>query len=159
FETLLEEKVVLSEVIRSKASQRGFLNDEIPKQQEPEVEDLGKKATLHAGDYEKISAHIARKVTSGNLKEADGLSTKVLAGLNAPRADHRVAAVHALPSVIGELSRNDKWKNVEFSLAFLLTNHFRKESEDGVIGAYISYFSHGFQRKYEAKDYAGCREF
>lgn len=146
--------VVLPESIRQKFIQRGFI-----KLPEPEPEDVRSKAVMEPDDYSKLMDAIRQDLAAGKVDEVDRASKRLLGGLNATQADHRLAAGRLLPAMVEELSRHEKWKYVETSVSFVAVNCFKKETDDAVLDVFAGFLVAGFRKKYEQKDLAGCKEF
>ena len=121
-------------------------------------EELLKKDVLTTTDIEKIPESLHELVNRGSLQEADQLSKKAFSCLSSGQPDQKRAVIECLPAIIRALSRNEKWKNVEFSLSFLISTYYRKETSETVLQSYIPFFVAMFVKNYEAKNWQGCQD-
>jgi HEAT repeat protein len=122
------------------------------------AQDLLKKDSWTAADIERIPELLLDLIHKGNLTEADQISKRVFAILGGGQADQKKAAIESLPKIISVLSSNEKWKNVEFSLSFLISTCYKKENSPEVLPYYIPLLLSILQKNYEAKNWAGCQD-
>ncbi|MCI0416872.1 hypothetical protein L0222_29230 [bacterium] len=132
---------------------------ELPVVTPPSIsEELLKKETLAAADIEKIPESLHELINQGKLQEADHLSKKAFSCLGSGQPDQKKAVIESLPAIIRALSRNEKWKNVEFSLSFLISTYYRKEASETVLQFYIPFLVAMFVKSYESKNWPGCQD-
>jgi hypothetical protein len=132
---------------------------EKPVESPPSISDeLVKKDILTATDIEKIPESLHELVNRGKLQEADQLSKKAFSCLGGGQPDQKRAVIERLPDIIRALARNEKWKNVEFSLSFLISTYFRKETSETVLQSYIPFLVAMFIKSYDSKNWQGCQD-
>ena len=66
-------------------------------------------------------------IAKKKLTEADALSKKIFGFLVAGLPDQRMTAIKTIPRLIEVLSTNEKWKNVDTSINFLVKNCFTRK--------------------------------
>lgn len=121
-------------------------------------EELLKKDALTTTDIEKIAEALHELVNQERLQEADQLSKKAFACLGSGQPEQKKAVIERLPAIIRALSRNEKWKNVEFSLSFLISTYYRKETSETVLQSYIPFLVAMFVKNYDSKNWQGCQD-
>ncbi len=152
-----EEQITLSEKVTQKMEEKGLIERETPPP--PVISDeMLKKEGLAAEDIPKVPEALSELIGKGNLQEADQLSKKVFGYLGNGQPDQKISAIKTLPEVISALSKNEKWKNVQFSLSFLVATCYRKEANPDVALVYIPLLLSMFRKNYEAKNMNGCRD-
>jgi hypothetical protein len=133
-----------------------------PPEPTPEVislaEELLNKPLLSREDINKTPNALQELIQKDSLQEADQLSKKVFSYLGTGEPDQKIAALENLLSIIQVLLKNEKWKNVEFSLSFLISTCFRKETSVDILRAYIPYLLAMFAKNYEAKNWISCQD-
>jgi hypothetical protein len=121
-------------------------------------EELLKKDVMTTTDIEKIPEALHELVNRGSLQEADQLSKKAFACLGSGEPEQKKAVIERLPAIIRALSLNEKWKNVEFSLSFLISTYYRKETSEMVLQSYIPFLVAMFVKNYDSKNWQGCQD-
>jgi|GEM_PF-3997522 len=150
-----DDHLVLSEKLLHKMEEKGLLQHQEMASYSLASE-LMKKEFWRPGDVERTPEALLDLIQKGNLQEADQLSKRVFAFLGGGQPDQKTAAIETLPKIISVLSANEKWKNVEFSLSFLISTCYKKENSVEVLPHYIPLLLSIFQKNYEAKNWTGC---
>jgi hypothetical protein len=151
-----DNQVVISEKLARKLAERGLMQKEamLP----AAAQELIKKESWNVADVERTPEALLDLIQKGYLQQADQLSKRVFAFLGGGQPQLKKAAIESLPKIISVLSANEKWKNVEFSLSFLISTCYRKETLTDVLPYYIPLFLSIFQKNYEAKNWTGCQD-
>lgn len=153
-----EEGIILSDRVLEKIKTKGFGQSNMaPEPPSISAELLGKQS-WSTSDIEKTPEAIQELIRKGSLSEADQLSKRVFAIFTTGQPDQKTAAIESLPAVIRSLSAHEKWKNVEFSLSFLMGTCYRKESSENVLRAYIPLLLSMFKKHYDANNWSGCQD-
>jgi hypothetical protein len=151
------DRISLSDSVKQRLQELNLLQPEMLAP--PSIsEGLLKKENLNRTDIEKVPEALHELINNGDLQEADQLSKKLFSLLAGGQKDQKIATIEVFPAAIQALSKNERWKNVEFSLSFLISTCYRKETSPEVLHAYIPLFLGMFRRHYDAKNWQGCQD-
>ncbi len=153
-----DPEIVLSERVIRKMKEKGLLQPEAHSAPASIADAILKKASLNNSDIERIPDALHELINKGQLQEADQLSKRLFNCLGTGQPEQKKAAIEFLPSAIRALSTNDKWKNVDHSLSFLISTCCRKETSVDVLQAYIPLLLSMFMKNYEAANWPSCQD-
>jgi hypothetical protein len=148
----------LSEHVIERIRSKRVVQQEVSSAPPSIAAELLKKQFLTGADLGKIPDAIQELIAKESLSEADQLSKRVFSILTTGQPEQKKAAIEALPAVIQSLSRHEKWKNVEFSLSFLISTCYRKETSEEVLSAYVPFLLSTFRKHYESQNWSSCQD-
>jgi len=141
-----KEGVSLSGLVQKKLEQAGLVVDP--------WEELLKKDVLSPEEIQKVPRMIELMLPAGKLEEADRLSKKLFGYLNTGTPEQKIAVIQVVPSVGEILSKNEKWKNLTVSLPLIVTNCFRKETNNEVLSAFLTSLLQASRNNNEISNFA-----
>lgn len=152
------EDLLVTEKIIQKLREKDLLVPETASLTPSLSEELFKKESWSVADIEKIPDALQELIGQGKVPEADQLSKKAFALIGNGKPEQKKAAIESLPVIIRVLSRHEKWKNVEFSLSFLISTCYRKEASEDVLRAFIPYLISIFMKNYDSSSWSNCAD-
>lgn len=122
------------------------------------ADELFKTESWSAEQISKVPRGFAELLQEGKLPEADQLSKRLFSLLASGSPEQKRATIESLPESIRILTKNEKWKSVDFSLSFLLSACYKKETSTEVLRAYIPLLLSMFMKKYDEKNWSACQD-
>lgn len=153
---LFGEKVpTVTESLKRKLADSGLLE---PEHRSNPWDEILAKESLAPEEIEKSPAFLGLMIQANALADADRFSKRLFGYLTGGSTAQRSATVRTIPGIISVLSQNEKWKSIDLSLSFLLTNCFRKETDPEVLVDYCSLFMGMLGRNFDAAKWRECQE-
>jgi hypothetical protein len=154
-----ESDVEISEEMAAKMREKGILSVAEEPVAPPSPSDA--LLTSESWSIEKIASVpgvISDLLGQDKLQEADQISKKLFSLLGAGQPEQKIATIEVLPATIRALAKHEKWKNIDFSLSFLISTCYKKETSLAVLKAYVPMLLAVFMKKYEEQNWTACQD-
>jgi HEAT repeat protein len=121
-------------------------------------EELLKHEKLSVADLAQVDQALREALQGQGFAEVDALTKKVFQSLTAAATEERLAAVKALPGIVSILGATERSKNIEFSVVFVVSRCYRKESDPRVLSALLSFLLNAFEKNFVIRNFSVCEE-
>lgn len=149
-----EDGITFSDSLKKRIIDAGFL----ARLERHPWDDLLSRESLSAEEIHKLPSMFELMLKEGALAEADRLSKKLFGYLSTGTHEQKLAAIPTIPEATAVLSHNEKWKSIDVSLTFVLTNCFRKEADPEVLGQFCLLFLRTLGQNFEAGKLRECQD-
>ena len=153
-----QANIRLSDEALEKFRQKGLLDQDDSSRVATLADHLLKTESWAEENIAKVPTALAELLETERFQDADQLSKRLFSLLASGRPEQKRTTVEVLPSTIRVLTKNERWKNVDFSLSFLISTCFKKETSSEVLKAYVPLLLTTFMRKYEEQNWTACQE-
>lgn len=121
-------------------------------------EELLAKEKLGVEELSKVDDAIREALRDQKFAEIDAITKRAFQCLSTGTSEERLAAVNSLPGMVSLLGTSERSKNIQFSIVFIVSRCYRKESSPEVVAALQSFLLNAFEQNFVSRNFSVCEE-